>query len=91
MGTETCELRDGRAVIACDTDNKPIRGLPFFQSVEKAEGFLEFARGLHFYDVRLLTDAALEQLHATWVKSGQPEAKDEDDPGDVWPVEGAPW
>lgn len=91
MGIETCELVDGRAFLACTTDGKPLP-IPIFRSIEHAEGFLEFARGLHFDDVRRLTADALEELHTTWIKSGQPTAKDEDEGSDEEiEVVGVPW
>lgn len=95
MGIEVYEVDRGPltsvAVIVCNTSNRPL-ALPLFDSIESAEGFLEYARGLHFDDVRRLTADALEQLHTTWIKAGQPAAKDDDEGADEEiEVVGVPW
>jgi hypothetical protein len=84
MAIWNCELTVGRmtrAVLIDSVTERPLN-LPAFDDKYAAERFLAYAHERGCRDVRALTGAELEALHAGWRDAGERDDEDEKDGGE---------
>ncbi len=71
----TLDAEISGAVLICSTSMRPLP-LPVFADDDEANGFLAFAEGLGFSDVRRLRTDNLERLHDFWIEAGKPKEEE---------------